>query len=253
MCSIKFYWLHVFLDLPLRVFWNKVKTSCNKASLCFRLLWTRLYTCLHIIGWHCTDDMLLLIKIFYMSGIDNLPVLASFCPPSYLYCHVSGVPWLIITGTGLDDWIYFTLYIRTVRNYRQYSAIAILHTSQFTAAHALGFSVFTSRILATDLSQSHCNFKSHVKSSRLRLIPFLRFLQLQIPRLLSTTVLYFSVLRLLLLLLSCRTLLLTTSHGHHGNTVCIIDEACLPCRCLATGVLLLHTRMLRKCVYRSVA
>jgi hypothetical protein len=32
------------------------------------------------------------------------------------------------------------------------SAIADLHTFQFTAAHALGFSVFTSRLLATDLS-----------------------------------------------------------------------------------------------------
>jgi hypothetical protein len=32
-----------------------------------------------------------------------------------------------------------------------YSAIANLHTLQFTFTHALGFSVFTSRILATDL------------------------------------------------------------------------------------------------------
>jgi hypothetical protein len=46
-----------------------------------------------------------------------------------------------------------------------YSAIAILHTLQFTVTHALGFSVFTSRILATDLSQSHSNFNSHMESS----------------------------------------------------------------------------------------
>jgi hypothetical protein len=32
-----------------------------------------------------------------------------------------------------------------------YSAIAILHTFQLTVTHALGLSVFTSRILATDL------------------------------------------------------------------------------------------------------
>jgi hypothetical protein len=32
-----------------------------------------------------------------------------------------------------------------------YSATADLHTSQFTVAHALGFSGFTSRILATEL------------------------------------------------------------------------------------------------------
>jgi hypothetical protein len=24
-----------------------------------------------------------------------------------VYCHVSGIPWLIITGSGLDDWIYW--------------------------------------------------------------------------------------------------------------------------------------------------
>jgi hypothetical protein len=35
-----------------------------------------------------------------------------------------------------------------------YCAIAYLHTSQFTVAHTLGFSVFTSRILVTDLSHS---------------------------------------------------------------------------------------------------
>jgi hypothetical protein len=32
-----------------------------------------------------------------------------------------------------------------------YSAITILHTLQFTVAHVLGFPVFTSRILATEL------------------------------------------------------------------------------------------------------
>jgi hypothetical protein len=34
----------------------------------------------------------------------------------------------------------------------QYSAIADLHTLQFVVAYALGFSVFTSRLLATDLN-----------------------------------------------------------------------------------------------------
>jgi hypothetical protein len=33
--------------------------------------------------------------------------------------------------------------------------------------------IFTSRFLATDLSQSHCNFKSHMKSSCYSLIHFL--------------------------------------------------------------------------------
>jgi hypothetical protein len=56
---------------------------------------------------------------------------------------------------------------------RQYSAIPDLHTLQFTVAHELRFSVFTSRIPATDLSQSHCNFISHVEFSCHSLIPFL--------------------------------------------------------------------------------
>jgi hypothetical protein len=37
-------------------------------------------------------------------------------------------------------------------NYNSYSAIADLHTFQFTVAHALVFSAFTSRLLATDLN-----------------------------------------------------------------------------------------------------
>jgi hypothetical protein len=90
------------------------------------------------------------------------------------YWHVSGVPWLIITGSGLDDWIYWHTCTQfgTTGNY---SSIAILHTFQFTVANALGFSVFTSRILATDLSQSHCIFNSHMTSSWYSLIPFLPF------------------------------------------------------------------------------
>jgi hypothetical protein len=50
------------------------------------------------------------------------------------------------TGSGLDDWIYCTLYIHTARDYRQYSAIADLHTlgwghtsarSTYVATHIL--------------------------------------------------------------------------------------------------------------------
>jgi uncharacterized membrane protein YagU involved in acid resistance len=62
-------------------------------------------------------------------------------------------------GAWLDDWIYYT-----VRDYTQYSAIVILHTFQFTVAHALGFSVLTSHILATDLSQE-LSFQIIMKSS----------------------------------------------------------------------------------------
>jgi hypothetical protein len=46
-------------------------------------------------------------------------------------------------------------------NYNHYSTTADLHTFQFTFAHALGFSIFTSPLLATDLNtetstSDHC-------------------------------------------------------------------------------------------------
>jgi hypothetical protein len=62
--------------------------------------------------------------------------------------------------------------ITHIRKYWQYSAITDVHTSQFTVTRALPFSVFTSRILATDLSQPHCNFKSYMKYSCHRIISF---------------------------------------------------------------------------------
>jgi hypothetical protein len=30
------------------------------------------------------------------------------------YCHVSGAPWLIIRGSGLDDWIYWHFFTITI-------------------------------------------------------------------------------------------------------------------------------------------
>jgi hypothetical protein len=87
------------------------------------------------------------------------------------------------TGFGLDGSIYCALYIHTDRDYRQYSAIAILHILQFTVVQALGFSAFTSGISATDLLQSHCHFKSHMNSSSNSLIPFVPFCSCQFRRL----------------------------------------------------------------------
>jgi hypothetical protein len=54
-------------------------------------------------------------------------------------------------GSGLDDWIYWRLLCTVSLHYNQYSAIADLHNFQFTVAHAIGFSVSTSRIRATGL------------------------------------------------------------------------------------------------------
>jgi hypothetical protein len=73
------------------------------------------------------------------------------CVCIYVYILLSRVWVTYRRGFGLDDWIYCTLYIHTTRDYRRYSTTAILHTLRFTVAHALGFFVFPSRILATDL------------------------------------------------------------------------------------------------------
>jgi hypothetical protein len=53
------------------------------------------------------------------------------------------------TGSSSDDWIYYTFTLNYT--YTQYSAMAQLHHLQFTVAHALGFPVSISRLLATDL------------------------------------------------------------------------------------------------------
>jgi hypothetical protein len=60
---------------------------------------------------------------------------------------------VLVTIDGVLDWMigFIAHYTFTTRDYMQYSAIAILHTCQFTVTHALGLSVLTSRILATDL------------------------------------------------------------------------------------------------------
>jgi hypothetical protein len=47
---------------------------------------------------------------------------------------------------------FISILVTSSLNYSQYSAIADLHNLQFTVAHALGFSVFTSLVLATDLN-----------------------------------------------------------------------------------------------------
>jgi hypothetical protein len=80
------------------------------------------------------------VRIFkvslYMCGLD---------------CHVLGfVRANCKTGSAVHDWIYLYL-IHTTRDYRQYSATTDLHTLQFTVTHTIGFSVFISRILETDL------------------------------------------------------------------------------------------------------
>jgi hypothetical protein len=47
---------------------------------------------------------------------------------------------------------FINTWVTTALNYNQYNSIADLHNLQFTVAHALGFSVSTSRLIATDLN-----------------------------------------------------------------------------------------------------
>jgi hypothetical protein len=53
-------------------------------------------------------------------------------------------------GFELDNWIYWHL-IHTIRDCKQLQRYRYSTHFQFTVTHALGFSVFTSRNLATDL------------------------------------------------------------------------------------------------------
>jgi hypothetical protein len=71
----------------------------------------------------------------------------------------------IVTCRGTDWMVRFIApYTFTTRDCRQYSAIADLHYSQFTVTHALVFSVFTSRILATDFNSLTIT-TAHMESS----------------------------------------------------------------------------------------
>jgi hypothetical protein len=70
------------------------------------------------------------------------------------------------------DWmIGFIALIHSSRNYKWYSAIADLHILQFTVTHALGFSVFTNRILATDFITLIVT-AAHMKSTFHSPVPF---------------------------------------------------------------------------------
>jgi hypothetical protein len=124
----------------------------------------------------------------------------------------------------------------TTGNYR---AIADLHTLQFVVAHALGFSVFPSRILATVIA-------AHMKSSLYSLIPFLTFLLnfLRLP---------FQELDPVLVPLlpsshpgrlaprsstdwnDLLVLFISRRHGlRRKHSLSIVEKACLQRRCMAT-------------------
>jgi hypothetical protein len=87
---------------------------------------------------------------------------------------------ILVRMTGfINSLVTHTLLI-TFKLHRRYSAIADLHTFQFTVAHTLGFSVSISRLLATDLHTETSTqiatiitpeiFQSHFTSSQADLL-----------------------------------------------------------------------------------
>jgi hypothetical protein len=72
---------------------------------------------------------------------------------SFILSRVGGYAWrkyrVLVRMIG-----FISTSVTISLNYNQCSDIADLHILQFNVAHALGFSVFTSRLLATELSTS---------------------------------------------------------------------------------------------------
>jgi hypothetical protein len=163
-------------------------------------------------------------------------------------------------GFGLDDWIYCTLYIHN-------SGLQVLQSyrypahSQFTLAHALGFSVFTSRILATDfttvslplkLIHEVCLAQSNscvTISAATNSDDSTQFNFSYPARLASRNSTLFS--RLLSILHNYSYVLPNTFHGPRRNTTFIVKEACLLVRYLAS--ITKHAYASRECLYRVVA
>jgi hypothetical protein len=117
-------------------------------------------------AWNQTPEVQLAGHWLYWPGYSCSSILLE------IYCHVLGLCVTYKTGFGLDNWIHWHL-IHSTRDYRQYSAIADLHTLQFTVTHALRFSVFTSRILATDFITFSLSLKISHEVFLHRLISYL--------------------------------------------------------------------------------
>jgi hypothetical protein len=131
----------------------------------------------------------------------------------------------------------------------KYSATAELHNLQFTVTHSLGFLVFTSCILATDLSQSHCYFESHRKSSLHRLIPFLQF-AVTLDCHSQTSTQFSTASNLKVILCPC----IIPRHGpRRKHSLSVVVNVFLLIHCITMIILLLRSWDPRECVYPVVA
>jgi hypothetical protein len=151
---------------------------------------------------------------------------------------------LVTYKVGLDWLIGFIAPYTKYSEQRQLQRLRYSHTLQLTVTQALKFSVFTNRILATDLQQSHCHFKSHMKSSSHGLIPFLPlFCNCQFRRLDSIPLLpvtypgrlasWNSTLHSMLLLPASEIFFITTLQSRRKHSPSVVGKACLEHRCIA--------------------
>jgi hypothetical protein len=155
-------------------------------------------------------------------------------------------------------------------NHSYYNAIAHLHNFQVTAAHALGFSVFSSRLLATDLNRE-TSPSNHYEAFLTFHVQLPLNLGTQLKTLLDSSSLQLVCFRrsLLHLTTACKRPLLSHINLLSGPTentkldrypllcdVTAYAELCLPSRCLEkrciTPFFYSHVRIIRG-VYRAVA
>jgi hypothetical protein len=100
-------------------------------------------------GYICETIKPILMK-YERCRMKAIPILS--CEINFRsYCYEFGALCVTYkTGFGFAHWIYWHR-IHTTRNYKHHSAITDMYTLQFTVTHVLGFSVSTSRVLATEL------------------------------------------------------------------------------------------------------
>jgi hypothetical protein len=172
-------------------------------------------------------------------------------------------------GATIDEfWIGFIDTLYTVLGTTgSYSTVADLHTSQFTVTHTLGFSVFTSHLLAMDFSVSlSIQIKHEVVFSQSNSLLAI-ILQLPIPKILFKSIPLLTSQQagipkldssLLIAVLYSLFHLLTVSFYNPSarttqKTAFIVKDACLLVQYLAVNLLLLHAYTLQECVYQVVS